>query len=79
MSRIISVDPGLQAVSDHLQENGYDVVSMAECVRPIEAVVYQGPRLSSPSVQRAARGTALVNAAGLTAEEVSAQLENRLG
>jgi hypothetical protein len=46
----------------------------------VEAVVYSGaPLTGSNARQGSAENTVLVNAAGLTPEEVAGQLDNKLG
>ena len=81
MVRLISVDPSLEQVKDHLSGSGYEVVDSTIWVRPVEAVVYSGAPLPAGRAVRApgAANTALVNAAGLTPEEVADQIENKLG
>lgn len=80
MSRLVSVEPGLEDVKDHLHARGYEVVDMMGYVRPIEAVVYSGEPLENSLPGAAnAKNTVLVNAAGLTPEQVAAHLENKLG
>lgn len=78
--RLISVEPGLKQVKDHLDGQGYEIVDAATWVRPVEAVVYSGEPLPDDPARRAsgAAGTALVNAAGLSPEEVAAALDNKL-
>lgn len=80
MLRLITVDPGLTEVKTYLHERGYEVTDMDQCVRPVEAVVYSGTALSNClDSYPAADNTVLVNAAGLTPEEVELQLQKRLG
>lgn len=80
MLRLIAVEPELVAVKNHLAEQGYDVVVLSECVRPIEAVVYTGQPLTTGSQQQGRAGnTVLINAAGLTPEEVVTKVEEGLG
>ena len=78
--RLVSVEPGLEDVKKYLSSQGYDVQEMDTCVRSVEAVVYQGTALPAGAQSSYARadGTALVNAAGMTPEEVAAQIENKL-
>jgi hypothetical protein len=80
MARLIAVDPNLQPVKEHLSSQGYQIVDSCSCVRPVEAVVYSGaPLTGSNARQGSAENTVLVNAAGLTPEEVAGQLDNKLG
>jgi hypothetical protein len=80
MLRLISVEPGLEAVKNHLHAKGYEVIDMSQGIRPVEAVIYNGQPLASGNmaVHPNAESTVLINAAGLTPEEVAGQLENRL-
>ncbi len=80
MARLVAVDPNLAPVKEHLSRQGYQIIDSDACVQPIEALVYSGAPLSVGGVrQSAAENTVLVNAAGLTPEEVAAQLDNKLG
>ncbi len=80
MARLVSVEPGLDPVKEHLSSQGYEVVDPGVWVRPVEAVIYSGAPLEVSQVRHgAAESTVLVNAAGLTPEEVALQLENKLG
>jgi hypothetical protein len=80
MLRLITVDPGLKEVKSYLNEHGYEVTDMDQCVRPVEAVVYSGQLLTnSLASYPVADNTVLVNAAGLTPQEVEIQLQTRLG
>ncbi len=79
MARLIAVDPNLQPVREHLSSQGYQIVDADSWVRPVEAVVYRGAPLTGDVRQGSAENTALVNAAGLTPEEVAVQLDNKLG
>ncbi|MDR3589261.1 MAG: YkuS family protein [Negativicutes bacterium] len=80
MLRLITVDPGLKEIKSYLNERGYEVTDMDQCVRPVEAVVYSGSALTDSMAQYpVADNTVLVNAAGLTPQEVESQLLARLG
>ena len=81
MARLVAVDPDLAPVKEHLSSQGYQIVDSAAWGRPVEAVVYSGAALADSGTvrQAAAENTVLVNAAGLTPEEVASQLENKLG
>lgn len=80
MARLIAVDPNLQPVKEHLSSQGYQIVDGETWVRPVEAVVYSGAPLTGDGLrQGTAENTVLVNAAGLTPEEVALQLDNKLG
>jgi len=78
MLRRISVETGLDDVKAYLGQRGYEVVDMADCVQPVEAVVYTGKELAGQATARAvsAQNTLLINAAGLSPEQVEAYLNN---
>jgi hypothetical protein len=80
MARLVAVDPNLVPVKEHLSSQGYQIVDSDAWVRPVEALVYSGAPLAGGGGvhQAAAENTVLVNAAGLSPEEVAAQLENKL-
>lgn len=76
--RLVSVETGLDEIKTHLNECGYQVVDMAEHVRPVEAVVYSGLTANSCNRIKMARGTAVINAAGLSAQQVASYLDEKL-
>ena len=78
-SRIVAVDADLEEIREHLCGQGYEVVASNERCRPVEAVVYSGPPLLEGMRSCCAKGTALINAAGLSAESVEMHLDERLG
>ncbi|MPM88666.1 hypothetical protein SDC9_135770 [bioreactor metagenome] len=78
MLRLISVETGLDDIKTHLNTCGYQVIDMAEHLRPVEAVVYTGLAANSLGKVKTSRGTTVINAAGLTAEQVASCLEERL-
>lgn len=80
MLRLVSVEPGLENVKSYLDQRGYEVADTDTCVRAVEAVIYSGQLLQSEANRLcpAAKNTVLVNAVGLTPEEVVTQLENKL-
>ena len=79
MSRLVSITPDLAKVKSYLNESGYEILDMEECIRPVEAIIYRGEISSPPAAERPrAKNTVLVNAAGLEPEEVKLELENRL-
>jgi len=76
--RLVSVDPELVEIKDHLSQCGYEVLNMHEYVRPVEAVVYNGqPVTTKAGGAGKARSTVLINASGLKPEDVVVQLEDR--
>jgi len=80
MLRLITVDPGLKEIKLYLNERGYEVTDMDQCMRSVEAVVYSGQLLTNSLANYPmADNTVLVNAAGLTPQEVEMQLLDRLG
>lgn len=76
--RVVSVETGLDDIKAHLSDCGYSVVDMSECFRPVEAVVYRGEQAQTIPQMKSGTSTTLINASGLTAEEVAAQLIDRL-
>ena len=39
--RLVSVETGLDDVKAHLGNCGYEVIDMADCFRPVEAVIFR--------------------------------------
>lgn len=76
--RLISVESGLDAVKAHLENCGYEVLDMGQCFRPVEATVYTGERSGAAYSARSAENTVLINAAGLTPEQVAIELANKI-
>lgn len=79
MLKAISIETGLDEIKDHLTNCGFEVVDMEQSFRPIEAVVFTGELMSSELAVRMAKGTMLINALGLSGEQVAAQIEAKLG
>ncbi|VBB07501.1 Hypothetical protein LUCI_2750 [Lucifera butyrica] len=79
MLRSVSVETGLDQIKNHLYTCGYDVVDMGECIRPVEAIVYSGPQVPAAQgmVKWTAKNTVMINASGLTPEQVVTQLEEK--
>ena len=72
----VSVESGLDDIKAYLSTCGYDVVDMAKCVHPVQAVVYSGPLLTKPLTPKVNSDvTFLINATNLTKEEVVASLQ----
>lgn len=80
MLRAISVETGLDDIKSHLNNCGYEVFDMAECFRPIEAVVYTGEIIAAErtNLVRMAKNTVIVNALGMNGEQVVTLLEAKL-
>ena len=81
MLGLISVETGLDDIKEHLQSAGYTVVDMAEAGPAVEAVIYTGETcISSGSCPRSAADcyAVMVNAAGLTAQQVAEELAVRM-
>lgn len=81
MLKIISVETGLQEVKEHLNACGYEVVDMENCYRPVEAVVFTGEQKQNDACQtaRMPKSTVVINAMGMDAPQVAAQIEAKLG
>ncbi len=72
----VSVETGLEDIKAYLSTCGYDVVDIANCVRPVQAVVYSGPPLPKPLKRKVVSDvTFFVNATNLTKEEVVESLQ----
>lgn len=81
MSGLISVQTGLHEIKAHLQGSGYTVVDMEEAGPYVEAVIYTGDRCAEQPKQIGSCSeffTVMVNAAGLTPEQVAAELSARM-
>lgn len=82
MLGLISVQTGLNEIKAHLQNSGYAVVDMAEAGSSVEAVIYTGEQCADPCKEMASSSelyTVMVNATGLTPEQVAEQLSVRMG
>lgn len=77
--RLVSVETGLDDIKAHLDSCGYEVMDMAECIRPVEAVVFCSPVCAGTPADRVGDGTVLVNATGRSAAEVEGYLKAKLG
>lgn len=77
--RLVSVETGLDDIKAHLGTCGYEVVDMANCIRPVEAVIFSGSADASIAAMRPGESTVLVNAAGKTPEQVVGMLGDQLG
>ncbi|MCX7779396.1 MAG: YkuS family protein [Negativicutes bacterium] len=78
---VISVETGLDEIKAHLEKAGYTVVDMSEAPGAVEAVIYTGPEsgCAEPGISSCKElYTVMINAAGLTPEEVAAKLAFRL-
>lgn len=78
MGRLVSVEAGLDDVKAHLDSCGYQVLGMEEAIRPVEAIIYKGLSENNRQMGRTGRGTAVINANGLTGEQVVACLDDLL-
>jgi len=76
MLRTVSVETGLTEVKEYLKARGYDVVDMEECIRPVEAVIYTGAQLVQQPPKRMPENTMMINATGLSVEEIGEMLNN---
>ena len=77
--RLVSIETGLDEFKAHLGACGYEVIDMANCSRPVEAVVFNGSASVTTERIGHADNTVLVNAFGKTPEEVAELLGERLG
>lgn len=77
--RLVSIETGLDDIKAHLNTCGCEVIDMADCVRPVQAVVFSGLVPSSATTSsRLAGSTVLVNAAGKTPQQVADTLNEQL-
>lgn len=76
MLRKVSVESGLEQIRDRLVERGYEVVDMENCIRPVEAVIYNGGAVTDSLCSHGPEGTILVNAQGLSPDAVADRLDN---
>ncbi|MBP2642355.1 MAG: hypothetical protein H6Q67_242 [Firmicutes bacterium] len=78
--RLVSVDIGLSEVKDHISQSGFEVLALHEHIRPVQAVVYSGQPITRNQGRKnvQARNTVLINAAGLTPQEVVAELQDKI-
>lgn len=77
--RLVSIETGLDDIKAHLDTCGYEVVDMANCIRPVEAVIFRGSADMNTTAMRSGESTVLVNAAGKTPEQVAVMLGDQLG
>jgi hypothetical protein len=73
--RKVSVESGLGGIKQRLEERGYEVVNMENCIFPVEAVVYYGGEPVNAVCSHSPDGTILVNAHGLTPDAVADRLD----
>lgn len=77
--RLVSVEPQLGTVKTYLEDCGYEVINMDTYHRGVEAVIYRGESIGYNKESKVVLlNTVLVNANGLTPEEVVTELESRL-
>ncbi|MDF2928604.1 YkuS family protein [Anaerospora sp.] len=76
--RLVSIETGLDDIKAHLNTCGCEVIDMADCVRPVQAVIFSGLVASSATSSRLAGSTVLVNAAGKTPQQVADTLNEQL-
>ena len=76
--RLVSVETGLDDIKAHLNTCGCEVIDMADCVRPVQAVIFSGMAAAAAKSYRAAGSTVLVNAAGKTPQQVADALNEQL-
>jgi hypothetical protein len=82
MLGLISVETGLNEIKAHLQNSGYAVVDMEEAGASVEAVIYTSEPCADVCREIASSSelfTVMVNASGLTPEQVAEQLSVRMG
>jgi hypothetical protein len=80
MSKRIAVEEGLSQVRDMLQNNGYEVVRLDPSqMREAAAIVISGGDKNMMGIETIQTGAPVINAEGLSAEEVFSQVNRSVG
>ncbi|NLJ79809.1 MAG: YkuS family protein [Firmicutes bacterium] len=77
MSKTIAVDDELTNIRQYLEERGFRVVSPAQGFKEVEALVVAGLDTNYLGDQTLAAAAPVIEAKGLTAEEVWRKIEER--
>jgi len=73
----VAVEDSLQQVRDFLINKGYDVVDLGHEVKKVDAVVISGQDKDMMGMHDITTTAPVINAQGLTAQEVYQELSNR--
>jgi len=75
----VAVEQSLSQISKMLRDNGYDVVELGNWQQMVDAVVITGQDVNVLSDQsKSITGAPVINASGLTANEVFHEVHKRL-
>lgn len=72
----IAVEDSLQQLKDFLQNKGYDVTDLNQTANQVDAIVISGQDKNVMGMQDVTTKAPVIDASGLTAEEVYQQLSN---
>lgn len=80
MSKRIAVEQGLTPVRNHLQQNGYEVVDLNSAqASQCDCCVISGSDENLMGMQDIAIDAPIINAHGMSPEEVQQQIQQRIG
>ncbi|MCF6094203.1 YkuS family protein [Microaerobacter geothermalis] len=74
----IAVEDTLTNVEDMLKNNGYDVVRLGSYAQNVDCIVISGQDKDMMGIENSTTGIPVVNAQGLTAEEVYSIVHERV-
>ena len=81
MPKRIAVEQGLTPIREHLQQNGYEVVDLnhAKAATQCDCCVISGSDENLMGMQDIVTDAPVINAHGMTPEEVQQQIQERIG
>ncbi len=74
----VAVEQSLSHIADMLRSNGYEVVDLGNWQNQVDAVVVTGQDINLMNVSDRVTGAPVINAAGMTAQEVFREVNERL-
>jgi len=75
--RRVAIEQTLGSVKEYLQNNGFDVVDLNQHLTEVDAIVISGQDKDVLGMQDITTTAPVINAEGLTPEEVHQQLTNQ--
>jgi len=75
--RRVAIEQTLGSVKEYLQNNGFDVVDLNQHLTQVDAIVISGQDKDVLGMQDITTTAPVINAEGLTPEEVHQQLTNQ--
>jgi len=75
--RRVAIEQTLGSVKEYLQNNGFDVVDLNQHLTEVDAIVISGQDKDVLGMQDITTTAPVINAKGLTPEEVHQQLTNQ--